>query len=149
MIRRNNEKAAAQQSSAAYTFLEKGTVINGDLTAAGHVRLDGQIHGNVTVRGNLEVSPGAKIKGEKLEVENLLLNGSIEANVNAKGKITISKSGRLIGDVRAASLDIESGAVFSGRSEMNSGAAQGQGQQGGSIEAGPGMGPAKPKVEAK
>lgn len=122
MIRRNDNKAApAQPSGSAYTFLEKGTVITGDLSASGHVRVDGQIHGNVTVRGNLEVSVGASIEGEKLEVENLTLHGSVKANIVAKGKITLSKSGRLVGDVRATSLDIESGAMFSGRSEMNAG----------------------------
>ncbi len=121
MIRRNDNKAQPQApaNSSAYTFLEKGTVIQGDLSASGHVRVDGQIHGNVTVRGNLEISVGGNIEGEKLEVENLTLHGSIKANVVAKGKITISKSGRLVGDVRATSLDIESGAMFSGRSEMN------------------------------
>jgi cytoskeletal protein CcmA (bactofilin family) len=121
MIRRNDNKAQppAAPSGSAYTFLEKGTVIQGDLLASGHVRVDGQIHGNVTVRGNLEVSVGANVEGEKLEVDNLTLHGSIKANVVAKGKITITKSGRLVGDVRATSLDIESGAMFSGRSEMN------------------------------
>lgn len=123
MIRRNDNKTQppAQPSGSAYTFLEKGTVIQGDLSASGHVRVDGQIHGNVTVRGNLEVSVGASVEGEKLEVENLTLHGSVKANVVAKGKITITKSGRLVGDVRATSLDIESGAMFSGRSEMNAG----------------------------
>jgi cytoskeletal protein CcmA (bactofilin family) len=118
MLRRDNKNNTNGQSGG-YTFLEKGTIINGELSASGHVRLDGQIQGNVTVRGNLEVSAGASIDGDRLEVENLVLHGSIKANVNAKGKITISKTGRLIGDVKAISLDIEAGAVFSGRSEMN------------------------------
>jgi cytoskeletal protein CcmA (bactofilin family) len=119
MLRRDNNKGNNAAQSGGYTFLEKGTVINGELTASGHVRLDGQIHGDVTVRGNLEVSAGASLEGDRLEVENLVLHGSVKANVVAKGKITISKTGRLIGDVKAISLDIEAGAVFSGRSEMN------------------------------
>ena len=119
MLRRNDNKGNNATQTGGYTFLEKGTVINGELSASGHVRLDGQIHGNVTVRGNLEISAGASIEGERLEVENLVLHGSIKANVIAKGKITISKTGRLVGDVKAISLDIEAGAMFSGRSEMN------------------------------
>ena len=123
MIRRDKPNNAPAQS-AAYTFLEKGTVISGELSASGHVRLDGTINGNVIVRGNLEVSQGATIDGERLEVENLTLHGSVKANVTAKGKITLTKTGRLVGDVRASSLDIEAGAVFSGRSEMNAGGPQ-------------------------
>ena len=113
-------KPAQPQQTAGMTYLDKGSLITGNLSTNGHLRLDGAIKGNVTVKGTLEVSTGASIEGELLEVESLLLHGSIKSNVNAKGKITISKTGRLIGDVKATSLDIETGAVFSGRSEMNS-----------------------------
>ena len=113
-------KPAQPQQTAGMTYLDKGSLITGNLSTNGHLRLDGAIKGNVTVKGTLEVSAGASIEGELLEVESLLLHGSIKSNVNAKGKITISKTGRLIGDVKATSLDIETGAVFSGRSEMNS-----------------------------
>ena len=66
MLRRNDNKGNNAGPTGGYTFLEKGTVINGELTASGHVRLDGQIHGNVTVRGNLEVSAGASLEGEQI-----------------------------------------------------------------------------------
>jgi cytoskeletal protein CcmA (bactofilin family) len=115
-------KPAQPQQTAGMTYLDKGSLITGNLSTNGHLRLDGAIKGNVTVKGTLEVSSGASIDGEVLEVESLLLHGSIKANVTARGKITISKTGRLIGDVKATSLDIETGAVFSGRSEMNAAA---------------------------
>jgi cytoskeletal protein CcmA (bactofilin family) len=115
-------KPAQPQQTAGMTYLDKGSLITGNLNTNGHLRLDGAIKGNVSVKGMLEVSAGASIDGEMLEVESLLLHGSIKANVTARGKITISKTGRLIGDVKATSLDIETGAVFSGRSEMNAAA---------------------------
>lgn len=115
-------KPAQPQQTAGMTYLDKGSIITGNLATNGHLRLDGAIKGNVSVKGTLEVSAGASIEGEVLEVESLLLHGSIKANVVARGKITISKTGRLIGDVKATSLDIETGAVFSGRSEMNAAA---------------------------
>jgi cytoskeletal protein CcmA (bactofilin family) len=117
-------KPAQPQQTAGMTYLDKGSLITGNLSTNGHLRLDGSIKGNVKV--TLEVSAGASIDGEVLEVESLLLHGSIKANVTARGKITISKTGRLIGDVKATSLDIETGAVFSGRSEMNAAAMSAQ-----------------------
>ena len=126
MLGRNNQpaKPAAPTSSGAnYTYLEAGTSIKGDLESKGSVRLDGRFEGNIKVSGNLEVSSGASVTGDHLEVDNLILHGEVRANVTAKGKITITKSGRLYGDVKANALDIESGAVFSGRSEMNAGVA--------------------------
>jgi cytoskeletal protein CcmA (bactofilin family) len=127
MLGRNNPPAKpaapTANSGANYTYLEAGTSIKGDLESKGSVRLDGKLEGNIKILGNLEVSSGATIMGDHLEVDNLILHGEVRASVTAKGKITITKSGRLFGDVKASALDIESGAVFSGRSEMNAGGA--------------------------
>ena len=122
MIGRNNQQknqVPTAQGGAGYTYIEKGTSLKGDLTSSGSVRCDGSVNGNVLIKGNLEVSAGASVEGENIECDQLILHGSVKANVHAKGKITITKTGKLIGDVKATALDIESGAVFSGRSEMN------------------------------
>ncbi len=119
MLGRNNKNANGAQG-AGYTYLEKGTTITGDISSSGALRCDGHVKGNVSVKGNLEISVGASIEGETIECEHLILHGIVQSNVVTKGKITITKTGKLIGDVRASALDIESGATFSGRSEMNS-----------------------------
>ena len=121
MLGRNNpaKTTASANSGANYTYIEAGTNIKGNLESKGSLRLDGRLEGNINIAGNLEVSSGASVAGDHLEVDNLILHGEVRANVTAKGKITITKSGRLFGDVKASALDIENGAVFSGRSEMN------------------------------
>ncbi len=122
MIGRGNQQQknqAPNAQGAGYTYIEKGTSIKGDVSSSGAMRCDGNINGNVNIKGNLEISAGAAIEGENIECDNLILHGSVKANVIAKGKITITKSGKLVGDVKATALDIEAGAVFSGRSEMN------------------------------
>ena len=123
MLGRNTpaKTVATTSSGANYTYVESGTTIKGDLESKGSVRLDGKLEGNLSIVGNLEVSSGASVTGDQVEVDNLILHGEVRANVTAKGKITITKSGRLFGDVKASALDIETGAVFSGRSEMNAG----------------------------
>lgn len=126
MLGRNKEQQkpiAASNQGAGYTYIEKGTSIKGDLSSSGSVRVDGSIQGNLSIKGNLEISAGAAAEGENIECDNLILHGSIKANVQAKGKITITKTGKLVGDVKASALDIEAGALFSGRSEMNAGGA--------------------------
>jgi cytoskeletal protein CcmA (bactofilin family) len=132
MIGRNREQQkppVASNQGAGYTYIEKGTTIKGDLSSSGSVRCDGTVQGNLNIKGNLEISSGASIEGESIECDNLVLHGSIKASVNAKGKITITKTGKLVGDVKASALDIESGAVFSGRSEMNAGSVAAQSEK--------------------
>jgi cytoskeletal protein CcmA (bactofilin family) len=105
-------------SGEPFTYIQEGTVVRGDLEAQGRVRIHGTVLGNVTVAGVLEVAAEGSVKGDRVEAEQVRILGSVEAMVAAVGKVEIWRGGRLDGDVRAASLDIEEGASFTGRSEM-------------------------------
>jgi cytoskeletal protein CcmA (bactofilin family) len=105
-------------SGEPFTYIQEGTVVRGDLDAQGRVRIHGTVLGNVTVAGVLEVAAEGSVKGDRVEAEQVRILGSVEAIVAAVGKVEIWRGGSLVGDVRAASLDIEDGASFTGRSEM-------------------------------
>jgi cytoskeletal protein CcmA (bactofilin family) len=101
-----------------FTYIHEGTTVHGDLEAAGRVRIHGTVLGNVIVAGVLEVAAEGTIRGERVEADQVRILGAVEAMVSAAGKVEIWRGGQLTGDVRAASLDIEEGASFTGRSEM-------------------------------
>lgn len=105
-------------SGEPFTYIQEGTVLRGDIEAAGRVRVHGTILGNVRVVGVLEVAAEGTVQGERIEAEHVRILGNVEGLVSAAGKVEIWRGGRLEGDVRAASLDIEEGASFTGRSEM-------------------------------
>lgn len=105
-------------SGEPFTYIQEGTVLRGDLEAAGRVRIHGTVLGNITVAGVLEVAAEGTVKGDRVEADQVRILGAVEAMVTAAGKVEIWRGGQLNGDVRAASLDIEEGASFTGRSEM-------------------------------
>lgn len=111
-------------SGDPFTYIQEGTVLHGDIEATGRVRIHGVVHGSATVAGVLEVAAEGVIRGERIEAEQVLILGVVEAAVTATGKVEIWRGGRLDGDVKAASLDIEEGASFTGRSEMRPPGAQ-------------------------
>ncbi|MEX2534242.1 MAG: polymer-forming cytoskeletal protein [Trueperaceae bacterium] len=113
-----SRRGKVRRGSEPFTYIQEGTVLRGDLEAVGRVRVHGTILGNVSVAGVLEVAAEGIIKGTRVEAEQVRILGSVEALVAAAGKVEIWRGGRLDGDVRAASLDIEEGASFTGRSEM-------------------------------
>lgn len=119
MFRRSNKQAAAGKARAEpFTYIHEGTVLEGDLTAKGRVRVHGTVRGNLSVEGVLEVAEGGVVEGELVRADEVKILGQVKARVEASGKIEIWHQGRLEGDVRAAALDIEEGALFSGRSDM-------------------------------
>lgn len=118
MLRRIMRQQEPKGQNEPFTYVHRGTTIIGDLEATGRVRVHGTIRGNVRVNGVLEVAEAGRIEGDLVEADEVKIIGQVRANVHTRGKIEIWKAGRLEGDVRASALDIEEGASFTGRSEM-------------------------------
>ena len=107
---------AAAVTPSALTYIGAGSELRGDLRAAGNLRVDGVVFGNVQVEGDLEVSSTGAIEGEQISAGNVLVHGRIKGKVHASEQLRIHGQGRVEGDVTAQSLDIEAGAHFIGYS---------------------------------
>lgn len=101
-----------------FTYIHKGTTFEGRIKAEGRVRVHGVVRGEVDVDGVVEVAPAGVIVGATVKAAELRVLGRVEADVVVSGKVEIWNGGELVGDVKAAALDIEEGARFTGRSEM-------------------------------
>lgn len=96
------------------TYISKGSELQGDLNVDGNLRVDGIIHGNVLVLGDMEVSKEGLVHGDELRTRNLIVHGTVKARLTVEGRLTLSQTARLEGDVTANSLDIEAGAHYVG-----------------------------------
>lgn len=103
-----------RQNTGSLTYISEKSEFQGDLHVEGNLRVDGIIHGNVEVRGDLEVSQTGLIEGPELRAVNLIVHGVVKSRVIAEGRLTLSRSARLEGDVNATSLDIEAGSYYIG-----------------------------------
>jgi cytoskeletal protein CcmA (bactofilin family)/predicted RNA-binding Zn-ribbon protein involved in translation (DUF1610 family) len=131
--------AARNYRTKGRLVIEKeGFLFNTD-TVAGEVVVKGRFLGKLTAERSLEIQPGAEIKGtftaERLVIpagtvlrwtDTLALGGAevageLVANVHAKGRVVLKATGRYFGQVQAAHLVVESGAVFVGRAEVGVG----------------------------
>jgi cytoskeletal protein CcmA (bactofilin family) len=115
MFRRRTQRG---KTGEPFTYIHAATTITGELKAEGRVRIHGVVRGTIEVEGVLEVAEGGVIEGPLVRAREVKIIGTVTATVEAEGKVEIWSKGRLEGDVSAASLDIEEGATFIGRSEM-------------------------------
>lgn len=99
---------------SSITYLGAKSEFQGDIHVDGNLRVDGIIHGNVEVIGDMEVSQSGLVEGRELRVHNLVVHGVIKAKVVAQGRLSLSRTARLEGGVTANSLDIEPGAFYTG-----------------------------------
>ena len=95
-----------------------GTVIKGDLTFDGGLRVDGHVHGNVISvegkPGTLVLSEAARIEGE-IRVSHVVINGTVVGPVHAADYVELQSKANVTGDVYYRTLEMQLGAVVQGR----------------------------------
>jgi len=117
MIRRRDEGVKmASENQNIDTLIGKHSVITGELSFEGAVRIDGRFEGNVhsPKDGTLIISEGANVTGE-VDVPNLILHGTIKGNVRASGSLKIGQNGCLNGDVEYRVISLAEGSAINGR----------------------------------
>ncbi len=114
---------------------EKGYVLNTE-SVVGDAVIKGRLIGRLEVKGVLEIHSSARIKGafiasqlmvpagHQLRWPDLLrlggadIGGELVANVCASGTVRLRSSARCFGDLVAANLIVEAGAVFVGSAKV-------------------------------
>jgi len=95
-----------------------GTTIEGNITFAGGLRVDGRVRGDVIAAdgkpGTLVLSEQAQIEGE-IRVSHVVINGTVVGPVHAAEYVELQAKANVTGDVYYKTLEIQLGAVVQGR----------------------------------
>lgn len=99
-------------------LIGSGTTIEGNITFAGGLRVDGRVHGDVVAAdgkpGTLVLSEQAQIEGE-IRVSHVVINGTVIGPVHAAEYVELQAKANVTGDVYYKTLEIQLGAVVQGR----------------------------------
>jgi cytoskeletal protein CcmA (bactofilin family) len=121
-------KKANKPQNRIDSLIGAGTRIEGNVTFAGGLRVDGEVKGNVIATGGqpstLVVSEQARIDGE-IHVSHLVVNGSVTGPVHAAEFLELQAHSRVKGDVHYNTLEMHLGAVVEGRLVHSSGTVEG------------------------
>ncbi|MCX7194020.1 MAG: polymer-forming cytoskeletal protein [Proteobacteria bacterium] len=100
------------------TLIGTGTVIDGNISFSGGMRIDGQVNGDVIAApgkpSTLVLSEQGCVHGE-VNVTHLVVNGVISGAVTASEYLELHVKARVTGDVHYKLLEIQAGAVLDGR----------------------------------
>jgi cytoskeletal protein CcmA (bactofilin family) len=95
-----------------------GTVIEGSITFAGGLRIDGKVIGNIVAAadkpGTLVLSEQAQIDGE-IHVSHAVINGMVTGPIRATEYVELQAKANVTGDVHYKALEVQLGAVVQGR----------------------------------
>lgn len=99
-------------------FLDHGTEVTGELQFSNTLRIDGNFHGSIVGEDRLIIGEQAVVHAD-IKVGDIEIRGQVFGNIEVKRQAEILSTGRLKGDIHAAVLIIQAGAVLEGRSHMS------------------------------
>ena len=100
------------------SLIGAGTIIEGNVSFSGGMRIDGHVNGNVIAAqgkpSTLVLSEQAQVTGE-VTVTHLVVNGTISGPVSASEYLELQGKAKVNGDVHYKTLEIQLGAIVEGR----------------------------------
>ena len=107
-------RAPVRDKPRSESLIAPDIAIEGKIEGAGHVRIAGRFKGDVNVRGDLTIEPGATVAGS-VRAEKVTIAGELGGNIEAASHVELLQSGSLTGDLKAATLTVAAGSRMRGQ----------------------------------
>ncbi len=104
-------------SNKVDTLIGKDTYLKGSISGKGLIRIDGEVEGSISTKGDFIIGESGKVSAE-LKARNITIAGYYKGTLEAEGKLELKKTATASGAFKANKLLIEQGAVLSGNLEM-------------------------------
>jgi cytoskeletal protein CcmA (bactofilin family) len=89
-----------------------GTIMRGNLVTSGAIRLDGRFDGRI-ICGKLEITRDGYVNGT-IAAREVIVSGQVVGRIEARS-VTLTDGAFVEGDIRYASIALESGATMTGK----------------------------------
>ena len=96
------------------TIIGPGTVFSGDISAAGFVRIDGALRGNLTAKGRIVIGEKARMESD-IDALSVVVGGVVKGNIYASESVQVLSTGLVIGDIVTRRLPADEGNLIHGR----------------------------------
>lgn len=103
--------------NSSVNLIGAGTIIEGDITTNGDIRIDGSLTGSINVKGKLVVGVSGILEGEII-CQNADVSGTVKGKIGVAELLSLKASSKLTGDIITNKIAVEPGATFSGSCSM-------------------------------
>lgn len=116
------EGSAAASAKGGMSFIGSEVTIAGNVSGQGDLHLDGTIEGDLACN-SLILGAGGRVKGN-IQAAKATIAGQVEGTIDAR-ELIVEKSARVRGDLSYDSVSIETGAQVDGRLTQRGGSDHG------------------------
>jgi cytoskeletal protein CcmA (bactofilin family) len=111
---KNRKESEMEAPAGSQTHIGAGSVFTGDLEAAGDLRVDGRIVGNIHCKGRVLVGPEGQVNGD-IDSQQADILGLVTGKLDIKDLLHLRGKGVINGDIQAGRLQVEPTATFNGK----------------------------------
>ena len=102
---------------AATSVIDHGCEVEGHVSFAGTLVLNGKFRGELISSDTLLVGETGEVQAE-VQVGVAIVSGQIRGNITARERVELRATARVFGDIATPVLILEEGVVFDGRCKM-------------------------------
>lgn len=107
------------------TIIGSDTVIEGKITLATSLRVDGKVMGEIVSNGDVYIGKDAYVE-PSIKAKNIVIAGEVRGDVETTEKVQIEAKGKLTGSATSRGIIIEDGGIFNGNSVIVDGEEKGK-----------------------
>ena len=111
------QKTSMPETNSQKNILSADVEIKGSVKFQNDLIIDGKLEGEISSPGALTIGENAEIRGE-IKTKSVTVLGKVHGNITVDERCELKTRAQLIGDLKAARLQIEEGATFVGKSEV-------------------------------
>ena len=105
----------ATRSDGREARIGGGARVRGRIHGDGDLVVEGQVEGDLSIRGDLTIAEGASVTSKAIEAQSVTIAGTLEGDVVSSGPVRLAPGARVRGNLRGSAVAIDEGARFSGR----------------------------------
>lgn len=99
------------------TIIGPGTMIKGEITSKGTIRIEGDVSGQVKCGDSIVVQESGRVKAD-LTAAQVVIGGEVHGNVYAHERLEILSGGKVLGDITSPRIAMAEGVIFEGKCAM-------------------------------
>lgn len=104
-------------TESTLSIVSAGTVISGDVSCSGVLKVEGQINGSVQKARQVMLAKDGAIRGD-VTAHEIVLGGVVDGNVTAADRLELQPTAVVNGDISTKSIVVMEGARINGSVKM-------------------------------
>ncbi len=114
---RNSTTEMSKEKTTATTLIGAGTVLKGNISSSGDLRIDGTLVGNISSTAKIVIGSSGVVEGD-LNGDSADVVGKVSGNIRVKELLHLRDDCVVNGNIYAGKLQVEPSATFNGQCQM-------------------------------